>query len=567
LGIEISDSGVERITTDRNHIALIDGYAIGVSSRRLVAALESRDDAVLSRLHGNYCVLIIRPNGDMRGFCDRFGAKSLYWQTSQRHGIIIASRWHCMPVFKRDWDRLGLAETLRYRRTSGHRTMVAGISKLSNWHRVSFTRNGEVITCDTAQQPQWPTKFQAVSFGEKLDETRRALTGALGEVAQTYDKAAIFLSGGVDSSLLAALCRPCFKECLLVTPVFRGYFNPELESARSFSEALQMEHLLVDIDPEKLETDLRELTRDKGGQIHFHSLAMHQMIAAIPEEFEILIHGEMADTLFGSGDHRRTESLLRWKPIAELLPTVGWEWISKLPIERVKELCRLMQSSTLDIALQEFQIQYDALSKEIICDLYNVQLDELHASKAACRHLSERNHSLRELSIDINLKDYAASEIRDIDVSATRFGKKVFMPFLADPVVNAAKTLTREQCFRNGYLKPVLRELACEHYERKLIFAKKLGFEVPIVSWLKGPLRHLVAAARQERQLYDGKLLSDLDVEDHHSLFWTLISWQLVNDQMTDKQKERCPPGDEPEVRALLNDDDDVSLLGCSSKP
>ena len=57
---------------------------------------------------------------------------------------------------------------------------------------------------------------------------------------------------------------------------------------------------------------------------------------------------------------------------------------------------------------------------------------------------------------------------------------------------------------------------------------------MPFVSWLKGPLEHLVGAARQERHLFDGNLLDDLDVEKHYSLFWTLINLQLVNDQLDD---------------------------------
>ena len=310
VDIDISGAGVERITTDRNHTALIDGYGLGVSSEKLVSALESHDDEFLSRVHGDYCVLIIHPSGDMRGYCDRFGARTLYWQTTPAHGIIISSHWDNTPVYERQWDDLGLAETLRYRWTTGQRTLVAGISKLPLWHRVSFSRNGEISVNETAQRPVWPTNFEAVSFGEKLDETRGALTDALSEVAQSYDKAAIFLSGGVDSSLLAALARPCFKKCLLVTPVFSGANNPELETAKTFAETLQLEHLLVDFDPARLEKDLRELVRAKDGQIHFHTLAVHQLIRAIPDEYQLLIHGQEADTLFGSSPIKRTETYL-----------------------------------------------------------------------------------------------------------------------------------------------------------------------------------------------------------------------------------------------------------------
>lgn len=112
-----------------------------------------------------------------------------------------------MPVFERRWDDLGVAETLRYRWMTGQQTLIAGISKLPHWHRVFFARSGEISIRKTAQRPNWPTKFPEVSFSAKLDETRGALSEVLGEVAQSFDKAAILFSGGVDSSLLAALTR------------------------------------------------------------------------------------------------------------------------------------------------------------------------------------------------------------------------------------------------------------------------------------------------------------------------------------------------------------------------
>ena len=143
LGITIEDAGVERITTRQNNIALIDGYALGISLERVAAALESHDDEFLSRIHGNYCALVIHRSGEMWGFCDRFGAKTLYWQKTGQHGFIISSRWDGMPIFDQQWDDIGLGETLHYRWMSGQQTLLTSISKLPHWHRVSFSLNGE----------------------------------------------------------------------------------------------------------------------------------------------------------------------------------------------------------------------------------------------------------------------------------------------------------------------------------------------------------------------------------------------------------------------------------------
>jgi len=533
LQIDYSDDDVRRLNTDRNNIALVDGCAIGVSTEQLVTALESHDDAFLSRIHGNYCALIISPDGEMQGFCDRFGAKSLYWQTTQRQQIVIASRQEILPVSDHAWDQLGLAEMLRYRWTSGPQTLVAGVSRLPHWKRVSFSKNGEIGIRETSQQPRWPTQTHEASFAERLDETRTALTNSLKDAAHYHDRVAIFLSGGVDSSLLAALSKTCFRHCLLVTPVFGGDNDPELEAAKTYAEKLQLEHLLVEFDPHRLDTDLRELVRAKGGQIHFHALAIHQMMAAIPSEYQLCIYGEAADAMFGSGLFKSVEHHLRIKRMAGWIPRTGVDLLSRLPLRRAQLLGRLLSKPEIDVVLKCFQIQYDPKSMSLIESLYNADVADLFEHRAVRDFRSRGGGEMRRLLQDIALRCESASHFKETGISATCFGKQVFVPFLSEPVLDAAGSLTREQYYGGKFTKPILRELACEHFDRDMIFSKKRGFDVPYIDWLEGPLAHLVEEARRERRLFDGSLLMDLELTSHVSLYWSLVSWQLIDAQLT----------------------------------
>lgn len=542
LGITVSLGGVESFTTGRNNLALIDGYALGVSSERLASALEDQDDEFLARIHGNYCAVIVQPNGDIVGFCDRYGARTLFWETTERHGLVISSRWLAMPVCDVKWDELGLSEMLRYRWTTGTESLVAGISQLPHQFRVSFRRDGEVSLLPKGPQRRWPTRIRGMPFNEKLDETRTALTNAIGEVARHYDNAAIFLSGGVDSSLLAALSKSRFRKCLLITSVFPGQDNPELETAKAFVATLGTEHLLVDIDTARIEKDLRELVTAKGGQVNFHMLAMQQLLAAIPEDYELVICGDGADTLFGLRDFARTEQLLYRKRFANLIPSFAASLLSRLPNERIRKWCRLKETSYLDICLRHEQIQYEPASLEVIRGLANADTDKLFMHAAVERFRTRANVNFRRLLQGAALKCNSANMFREIDLSASRFGKKVFLPFLAEPVFQAAMTLTREQFLGDEYVKPILRELACEHFDRDLIYRRKHGFEVPFRFWLDKPLGHLVEKAKQERQLFDGELLRDLDVNVHYSLFWTLICWQLVTENLLVRQQRRTLP-------------------------
>ena len=363
-----------------------------------------------------------------------------------------------MPVTDYQWDDVGLGETLRYRCMSGQHTQVAGISKLPHMHRVLFTDSGKIKVQAVAQR-QPPTQFPASSFKAKLGETRSALTATLKSAACSYDNAAIPLSGGVDSALLAALAKSCFKRCLAVTPVFPGESNPELEIAKTLARSMGMEHMLVYIDDTRIEENLRDLIRSKGGQVNFHSIAMRQIMDAIPKEFELVICGDAADTLFGYGGFKRIEKHLRWKRHVDVLPDAVLKWLSITMSRRGKTILWLKKATLLDVALRVLEIQYDSTSIQFVRGLFDDQLNTLGSHQAVLDYFRNprQDVNVREMLRDIYMKTLAADHIQQVECTAAGYGKRVYMPFLSKAVMDSAKALTRKQYYGDDYVKPILR--------------------------------------------------------------------------------------------------------------
>jgi len=263
----------------------------------------------------------------------------------------------------------------------------------------------------------------------------------------------------------------------------------------------------------------------------FDSLA-DKLMRAIPDEYQLVIHGEAADTLFGMGPISRTQTYLNWKNYTDLVPDLLLALMARLPYGRLQSLLRKVRSSRLDLTLQHFQIQYDRQAMRIIEELYDADLDRLYAHRLVATRPTKDYVDLRRLLQQIVLKCSVANHFRELDISASCFNKHFFAPFLSEPIMSAAKTLTREQYFSNKAAKPVLRELACEHFEREMIYSRKRGFEVPFIEWLQGPLAHLIENVLEERRLFDGRALSGMSVKRQFSLYWSLINWQVLNNEL-----------------------------------
>ncbi|MFT5850667.1 MAG: asparagine synthase (glutamine-hydrolyzing) [Colwellia sp.] len=516
-------------------ILLVDGYFFPSSLNELKETITLQNFHELIHEKGHFCGVLITNSG-MTFFNDVFGAKTIYWQ-QQGNKLLISSRAQLMPVYDLVIDPLAKFEILLYRFTTSSNTLLSAISKLKPKHTVQIT--GEKIQ---QQQQYWvlpKPKYSAVPLTEKIKKTKIALQNNLKVASKQYNKVAIFLSGGVDSSLLAALSKDIFEECCLITPVFKDEENPELATAKEFAKILGMKHYLVEISNESLLNDLQQLIKlNREPLRHYSSLAMTAMMREIPQDYQAVIYGEAADTLFGSNGIKRLETHLRWKKQCSYIPKSILSLGEKFLPGRVKVFKYLKSTSLQTLFLNLFRIHYTSTEQEIIDKLQDNNCYTVDSwSSIKNSSLSDIRYQAQNLFIDCDMPIH----FKEAELIAGLYDKHFISPFFDADVIEISSTLSNDDFYGSDYVKPVLRELASEYFPRELIYQKKRGFPVPFISWLNNPLQALVIEAVAEEFLFSKEQIGKLTVEHNYESYWLLINWHLAqknNNDCLDKNQQ-----------------------------
>lgn len=365
----------------------------------------------------------------------------------------------------------------------------------------------------------------------EFDEVFRAAVRRQTDIDVDYG---VFLSGGLDSSLVAAVCKSVRPEKPLTgyTIRFGEASYDEGTYAEQVADTLGLNFVTVVVKPEMVQSELTNLIRTVGEPVADQSWVATSILARrVAKDVKYALIGEGADELFAgyptyigaqlAGFYQRFPVRMRaWiKEAVEAMPPsekkVSFSFLAK----------RFVLGQELDGVARHFLWNSNfppELMKRLGLDYVEPQCGE-----RADRELLDL---VQEADFQSSM---AESLLAEKDRGSMHSALELRSPFLDVEVMQFAATLPVNQRVRGVTTKVFLKQFAQNYLPKKIVHRRKRGLSVPFSTWLRDPL-HEWASCRLTSQLLDeagvssreaAKLLDEhtKKTADHGRALWTLV--------------------------------------------
>ena len=311
----------------------------------------------------------------------------------------------------------------------------------------------------------------------------------------------VFLSGGLDSALIAAIAHKSRPDIRAFTVRMPHPDYDESEQAAATAAAIGIEHTILDCQPNPA-TDLVHLIEQLGLPFGDSSLLPTYWVSrAAREHIKVALSGDGGDELFG-GYRRHTinTTLNRWHRVLRFIPDPLLD--QRDPKSRSSYLARLAVAARYG--------GYD----ELLSIFPTPDLRRL-ASVRDEEPLGDDTFRPVDDPLRHDFANYLPNDLlRKTDTASMAVGLEVRAPFLARELVEAAMRTPLDVLMPGGERKGLLKQVARKYLPPEIVDRPKQGFAIPIGEWFRtdyGSMRQLLYDHLESADPFPG--LADAGVE------------------------------------------------------
>lgn len=496
---------------------------------------------------------------------DKMGQKPLYYGLCQE-GLIFASELSCFKAFAHNsWqiDKEALLLYFRHNYIPAPWSILKNVYKLEPGHliniRATDIHSGSVFR--VVSKPYWQLETgvndnssacRQASQAENENELEQLLNRVISMQMVADVPLGVFLSGGIDSSLVAAIMQNLSPDPVKTyTIAFSEKNYNEANFARQIAGQLKTDHHEFLLTPQMALDIIPDLSRFYSEPFADASQIPSLLLCRLArQKTTVALTGDGGDELFGG--YERYFQAEKIYQLLNILP-LSLRQLLAATIYRPK-LRQLLVNTTLPggpRTARQIIKMLELLPSTDFATLYKTLVSHTNSPSALLSdaprepetffdRLETRagNRSNFDKMMFCDLKTYLPDDIlTKVDRAAMGASLETRLPFLDQNVVNFAMHLPISHKIQGAAGKILLRRLLRKYLPESLLTRPKKGFAVPMATWLRNELKDWGAELLDKHRLKrEGLLNHDLTARiwyDHQHekqsserMLWNVLMFQ-----------------------------------------
>ena len=432
---------------------------------------------------------------------DRIGVKPLYWYHTE-HLFMFASElkaFHQHPFFKKEINPDAVSLFFNYGYIPAPNCIFKHAHKLEPGHILTIRKDEEMNIKSYWSPMNYVRTTNEYSTGATLvDELEEQLREAVQLRMVSDVPVGIFLSGGVDSSIVAALAQQQSSQPLRTFTIgFEEASHNEAHWAKKVANHLGTDHIehycsakdALDVIPK-----LPELYDEPFGDTS--AIPTYLVSKHAANELKVILSADGGDEQFAGYYHYQwLKKIARFNQIPGIQPClktakylgifnclgrVNQQW--RHANHRFEKLLRVLSS---DSSIQKMEAIYEACPPSI---LKRFGLSSISPTRSLLNQDIGPStplvwDTMHYLPDDICVK---------LDRAAMAVSLEGREPLLDHKLIEWSLGLPYEVKTKRGFKKQLLRDVLYRHIPKELVDRPKAGFSIPLNQWMNNELMPLV---------------------------------------------------------------------------
>jgi len=486
---------------------------------------------------------------------DRLGIKPLYYYHDENRFVFASEIKSIIEdrTIKREVDLEALHYYIGYEYVPAPLTMYKGINKLEAGNMLIIEDN------EIRSKQYWDVKFKPQDKDENyfIEELIELLKDSIEKRLIADVPLGVFLSGGIDSSLLVALMSEVAKEKIKTFSIgFKDQSYNELDEARLIAGKYKTDHHENVLEPNILELIDKMTSYLDEPYADTSAIPVFLISNMTRTNIKVALSGDGGDELFAGYDRYLAS---KFDNIYSKLPAVVRDRIlgaSKVlrPRPQKKGMInitkRFLEGSSLPKRGQHIRWQYflqrgeehNLYSKYAIEHVKN--LDNFRVIDKFYNRLETDDRLAKEQYVD--LKTYLADAMLvKIDRMSMANSLEVRVPYLDHRLVEFAFTIPSNLKMKGFTLKYILKKAAQKYLPKEILKKQKQGFSIPVKNWLKNEIKEyakeILLGEHKGLKYFDQEYIKTMLIEhtrqrrDHSHKLWAIMIFVLWHRKYIEK--------------------------------